>query len=66
MRYHAFHFSWLIGHQCDQALLIGIVTGRVSYRPSAEWLYRFTVFLLIFRIEFLWTTRERTKAIYTA
>lgn len=53
MKFHAFHFNWL---SCDEfACLTGFVAARVDYSPEAKWLYSFRVFLLLFKVEILWT-----------
>jgi len=55
MRFHAFHFSWLLWRNREICAVIGIAGGRVSYKPSARWLYSCRLMLLLFKIEILWT-----------
>ena len=56
MRFHAAHFSWLLFRHGELCVLFGVVTGRVSYTPTARWLYSFRLFLGVARIEVLWRT----------
>jgi hypothetical protein len=54
MKFHAAHFRWLWSD--ESILLIGLAGGRVNYEPEARWLYSLRLFLLIAKIEILWTT----------
>jgi hypothetical protein len=54
LKFHAFHFNWMADH--DLFIVIGIGCGRVEYSPEAKWLYSFRVFLLVCKVEILWTT----------
>ena len=61
MKFHAFHFSWILNRNREIVLLFGIATGRVSYEPKADWLYSLRVFLGPCKIELLWTTGNIIK-----
>lgn len=37
-------------------LLLGFACGRVDYRPQAKFLYSLRLFLVLFRVELLWST----------
>lgn len=56
MKFHNFHFNW---H--EMMLLVGAAGGRVEYAPEAQWLYSFRVFLLVCKVEILWTTGKATE-----
>lgn len=57
IRFHKFYASWLWTSEDspERMLLFGVAGGRVSYEPEAEYLYSLRVFLLIGKIELLWT-----------
>jgi hypothetical protein len=58
VRFHAAHFSWLLLRHGEVCIIFGFATGRVSYTPTARWLYSFRLFLGVVRIELLWRTGE--------
>ncbi len=58
MKLFSTHARWLVGN-VDHALVLGLAGGRVSYLPAATCLYSLRLFLLIARIEILWTTGEQ-------
>jgi hypothetical protein len=56
VRFHAFHFSWLLWRDGEFVIMFGIATGRVPYAPTARWLYSFRVMLGACKVELLWQT----------
>jgi hypothetical protein len=56
MRFHKAHFRWLCPSNGEIVMLLGAAGGRVSYMPEAKWLYSFRLFLILFKIEILFTT----------
>jgi len=57
MKFHAFHCRWIFsGEDGEMMFLLGVIAGKVGYYPEAEWLHSFRVFLILFKIEILWTT----------
>jgi hypothetical protein len=57
VRLHAVHANSLI--RPDGGLIVGFAGGRVPYDPTAKWLYSLRLFLLVTRVEILWTTGEK-------
>lgn len=56
MKFHAFHFSWLLYRNEEIVVIFGVATGRVSYEPEAKYLYSVRFFLGVCKIEMLWET----------
>jgi len=56
MKFHAFHFNWLLWREREVCLILGAAGGRVSYAPEAKWLYSVRLFLVVFKVEILWQT----------
>lgn len=56
MKFHAFHSQWLIIRNGEFCPILGFAMGRVSGFPDSKYLYSLRVFLILFRLEILWTT----------
>lgn len=59
MKFHAFHFNWIVFRNGEVMFILGFATGRTGYAPDARWLYSFRLFLGVIKVELLWKTGVR-------